>query len=140
MSRMVAAAVFSAVMAAAPCGWAADAPAITSTVILKSTVTGDGVALAYPQGTPQFTSRITVFAPGSETPVHRHPVPLYAYILEGELTLVAEGQPVRRFKAGEGFMETSQWHVGRNEGDIPVRLLSVYAGAAELPLSEQKPK
>lgn len=115
---------------------AADKPTTNSTVILKSTTTGDGVPLVYPTGAPQITSRITMFPPGAETPLHRHPQPLYAYILEGELTLMAEGQPVRKFKAGEAFMETSQWHVGRNDGDIPVKLLSVYSGAVDLPLSE----
>lgn len=115
---------------------AADKPVTSSTVILKSTTTGDGVPLVYPTGTPQITSRITVFPPGAETVLHRHPTPLYAYILEGELTLLAEGQPVRHFKAGEAFMETSQWHMGRNDGDTPLKLLSVYSGSVELPLSE----
>lgn len=118
--------------------WAADKPVTNSTVILKSTTTGDGVPLVYPKGTPQITSRITVFPPGAETVLHRHPVPLYAYIMEGELTLITEGQPVRRFKAGEAFMETAQWHIGRNEGTVPIKLLSVYSGSVELPLSEHK--
>ncbi|HLO74975.1 MAG TPA: cupin domain-containing protein, partial [Magnetospirillum sp.] len=95
--------------------------------------------LAYPQGAPQITSRITVFPPGSETPMHRHPMPLYVFILEGELTQAAEGKEPLRYKAGDAFIETGEWHVGRNESDKPLRLLSVYAGADHLPLSEVKP-
>lgn len=127
----------AAILMSSP-GWAADKPTTSSVVILKSTTTGDGVPLVYPKGTPQITSRITTFPPGAETHLHRHPVPLYAYIMEGELTLHTEGQPVRRFKAGEAFMETSQWHIGRNETDKPLKLLSVYAGSVDLPLAEYK--
>jgi quercetin dioxygenase-like cupin family protein len=129
----------AAIIAMSSACWAADKPATSSTVILKSTTTGDGVPLVYPTGTPQITSRITVFPPGAETVLHRHPTPLYAYILEGDLTLMAEGQPAQHFKAGEAFMETTQWHAGRNDGDIPVKLLSVYVGAVDVPLSEVAP-
>lgn len=110
----------------------------SSTVILKTSTTGDGVPLVYPNGTPLITSRITVFPPHSKTNEHRHPVPLYAYVLEGELTIITEGQPPRLYKAGEAFMETAGWHHGSNDGDVPVRLLAVYAGQVDLPLSEAK--
>lgn len=136
MNRLSCTVLAAAAIVLASSSWAADKPATSSTVILKSTTSGDGVPLVYPTGAPQITSRITVFPPGAETPLHRHPTPLYAYILEGELTLMAEGQPVRKFKAGEAFMETNQWHVGRNDGDTPIRLLSVYSGSTDLPLSE----
>ncbi|MBC7906059.1 MAG: cupin domain-containing protein [Rhodospirillaceae bacterium] len=137
MRKISHAVVFAtAAMVLSSCSSSANKPATSSTVILKSTTTGDGIPLVYPTGTPQITSRITIFPPGAETPLHRHPTPLYAYILEGELTLLAEGQPVRHVKAGEAFMETAQWHVGRNDGNTPIKLLSVYAGSTELPLSE----
>lgn len=118
---------------------AADKPAApSSTVILKTTTTGDGMPLVYPDGTPQILSRITVFPPHSETSVHRHPVPLYAYILEGQLTITTEGQPPRHYQTGDAFMETAGWHFGRNDGDTPTRLLAVYMGNVDLPLSETK--
>ena len=117
----------------------ADA-APTSVVLLKTTTTGDGQPLVYPGGTAQITSRVTTFPPGAKTGLHRHPMPLYAYILEGRLTIHVEGQPPRHFKAGDAFMETAGWHYGVNPGDTPTRLLAVYAGAVDLPLSESKPK
>ena len=112
----------------------------SSTVLLKTTTTGDGVPLVYPDGTPQVLSRITVFPPHSETVLHRHPIPLYAYILEGELTIHTEGQPPRHYKTGDAFMETAGWHYGRNDSNLPTRLLAVYMGNTVLPLSEQKRK
>ena len=125
----------------APAGAAdqkADGLAPTSVVILKTTTTGDGVPLVYPTGAPQVLSRVTTFPAHSKTVVHRHPTPLYAYILEGELTITTEGQPPRHYKAGDAFMETAGWHFGRNDGDIPTKLLAVYIGQTDLPLSEAK--
>lgn len=136
-------AVFSAALlavaaVAASAAMAEDKPATSSVLLLKTTTTGDGVPLVYPTGTPQITSRITTFPPGSETVMHRHNQPLYGYLLEGELTIYPEGQEPRRFKAGDAFMETAAWHVGRNEGTVPARLLATYVGAVDLPLSEAR--
>lgn len=111
------------------------APAVKAQVLLSSRTTGDGQPLVYPTGEPLITSRVVEIPPGGETGRHRHLVPLFAYILEGELTIHPDDAPPRRFKAGEGFMETAGWHNGRNETDRPVRLLSVYSGAVDVPLS-----
>lgn len=137
MSTFRAAAFSAALLAvlAAPVS-AQDKPATSSVPLLKTTTTGDGVPLVYPTGTPEITARITTFPPGAETVMHRHPQPLFGYLLEGELTIYPEGQEPRRFKAGDAFMETAAWHVGRNEGSVPARLLAVYSGAQGLPLSE----
>ena len=117
---------------------AAAPAATTSVVILKTNSTGDGVPLVYPGGTPQILSRITTFPPHSKTAVHRHPMPLYVYMLEGQLTIHTEGQPDRHYKAGDAFMETAAWHYGENPGDTSTRLLAVYVGADGLPLAEAK--
>lgn len=128
-------------LAVTPMAWASDSspvppPALPIVkVLLQSSVTGDGQPLVYPTGTPRITSRLVEIPPGAETGRHRHPVPLFAYILEGELIVKADDQPPRHFKAGDAFMETAAWHTGRNESDKPVRLLSVYAGAEGVPLS-----
>lgn len=141
VSRLAAAAaVLCAAILPAQAGEPGEAAAPTSVVLLKTTTTGDGQPLVYPGGTAQIISRITTFPPGSKTGLHRHPMPLYAYILEGQLIIQAEGQPARHFKTGDAFMEVAQWHYGVNPGDTPTRLLAVYAGAVDLPLSESKPK
>ncbi|MCF8480885.1 MAG: cupin domain-containing protein [Rhodospirillum sp.] len=114
-------------------------PASPSSVMLLETSThGDGVPLVYPAGTPLITSRITTFPPHSKTSVHRHLVPLYAYILEGELTIHPEGGPPRIFKKGDAFMETAGWHYGENKTDKPIKLLAVYAGEVGVPLAVRK--
>ncbi|MBY0429740.1 MAG: cupin domain-containing protein [Rhodospirillales bacterium] len=108
---------------------------VTAKVLLQTTNTGDGFPLVYPSGAAMITSRLVEIPPGTETGRHRHIVPLFAYMLEGELTVISDTSPPRRFKAGEAFMETSEWHNGRNEGKKPVRLISVYSGAVDIPLS-----
>lgn len=117
---------------------AAGTEAPSSVVLLKTITTGDGVPLVYPSGTAQVLSRITTFPPHSRTGLHRHPMPLYAYILEGQLTIHTEGQPPRHYKTGDAFMETAAWHYGTNPGDTPTKLLAVYMGEVNLPLSESK--
>jgi len=108
-------------------------------LLLKTTTTGDGIPLVYPTGEAMVTARLVEIPPGGETGWHRHPIPLFAYILEGEMTIIPDGAPPKHFKAGEAFMETAGWHNGRNEGDVPVRLLSVYSGAVDIPLAIKKP-
>ncbi len=115
-----------------------DPQKISSVYLLKTGTHGDGVPIVYPTGTPFVTSRITTFPPHSKTSVHRHTVPLYAYILEGELTIHPEGMEPKVFKAGDAFMETSVWHYGTNETDKPLRLLAVYFGEVGAPLSVRK--
>jgi len=58
-----------------------------------------------------------------------HPVPVLVYIMEGELTVEADGQPARTYKAGQAAVEVvNTWHNGLNRGSVPVKFLVVYAG------------
>lgn len=116
----------------------ASANGPTVVPLLDAITYGDGVPLAYPSGKPEVTARLIEIKPGVETNHHRHPVPLFAYILEGELTLHDERGGIRKVKAGDAFMESSGWHFGRNEGSETVRLLAVYLGEQGTPLSVQK--
>lgn len=134
--RLAAAGVFGlALVLATALPVRADGPPAVATLLLKATTNVDGLPLVYPAGTPQVTARIVEIPPGGETGRHRHPTPLFAYILDGEVTITVDGQSPRRFKAGDALMETAGWHNGRNEGERPVRLLAVYLGAEGTPLA-----
>jgi quercetin dioxygenase-like cupin family protein len=62
--------------------------------------------------------------------VHRHGVPLFAYILSGELTVDYGAHGRRSYRAGQAFMEAmAVAHFGVNDGQEPVRILAVYIGA-----------
>jgi quercetin dioxygenase-like cupin family protein len=104
------------------------------TEILETTTTAAGQTIRFPQGENQVTALIAELAPGGQVGRHVHPVPLFAYILEGMLTVEVEGHGTRTFRAGEGFVDVvNLWHNGRNLGDRPVRFLVVFAGQKGTP-------
>ncbi len=111
----------------------------TSTLLLETSVHGDGVPIVYPKGTPFVTVRITEVPPGVIIPKHRHQIPLIVYMLEGDLTLHIDNGTVRVAKQGEAFIEAWNWHYGQNATDKTVRLLAVYPGEVGTPLSIRPP-
>lgn len=123
---IIAAASLLAVMFPA---YAGDTTGLTATSLLDTKTLGDGLPLRYPTGDAHLTALMVELAPGGETGLHRHPMPVVGYIVSGEVTVSAEGMAPRVFKAGEAFVETSIWHNGRNEGREPVRILAIYLGA-----------
>jgi quercetin dioxygenase-like cupin family protein len=90
-----------------------------------------GETIRYPASGPaQVTAAIVTLAPGAKTVAHKHGVPLFAYILEGELTVDYGAHGTRTYAQGQAFMEAMDIaHFGVNNGTIPVRILAVYMGA-----------
>ena len=80
-------------------------------------------------GKPSRATTLEVtFPPGSAGTPHRHPGPVFGYLLEGELVFQAGDQPLRTLKAGETFYEPAMvlHAVSRNPSDtVPTRLLAV---------------
>ena len=88
-----------------------------------------GTPLAYPEGTPNVTSATVTIPPGGETGWHQHEVPLFAYILEGELTVDYGAKGKKIYRAGEAVLEAVGWaHNGTNTGTVPMKLVAVYMG------------
>ncbi|MBF0161396.1 MAG: cupin domain-containing protein [Magnetococcales bacterium] len=87
--------------------------------------------LILPDGSPMtITSTIVTIDPGEETAWHKHGVPLYAFILSGEVTIDYGDQGTRTFRSGSAFMEAmNHWHRGTNPGKEPVRILAIYMGS-----------
>lgn len=89
-----------------------------------------GETIRYSEGAAHVTAAIVTLAPGGRTIVHKHGVPLFAYILSGELTVDYGAHGTRTYKTGDAFMEAMDVaHFGFNKGDAPVRILAVYMGA-----------
>jgi quercetin dioxygenase-like cupin family protein len=99
--------------------------------VLSSGETVVGETIVYPAGAPaRITAVIVTVPPGGETDWHVHPVPLFGYVLEGELTVDYGDRGRRTYRAGEGLLEAmATRHNGLNAGPAPVRLLAVYLGA-----------
>ena len=95
-----------------------------------SDVLGD--PLVFPEGTPNITAAIVTVPPGGETGHHTHEVPLFAYILEGELTVDYGERGKKTYRAGEAVLEAqNQPHNGVNTGTVPMKLLAVYMGGGD---------
>ncbi len=111
--------------------------AVTTDILLKTETTNIGQRIAYPRyGKPEIQTLIVTIAPGASTPLHKHPVPIVGYILQGQLEVRAEGGKVNRYKAGDAFVEAlNHSHRGTNIGTEPVRILVTVIGTAGVPYS-----
>ena len=120
-----------AVLLATLPGFGAAADSYPAKIILDTGANVVGETIVYPTSGPaKVTAAIVTMAPGERTIVHEHGVPLFAYILEGELTVEYDGHGSRTYRKGDAFMEAMRvWHHGVNRGAAPVSLLAVYIGA-----------
>ena len=108
--------------------------------VLKSGETADGDPLQFPQGeNVEIVSVVGTLDPGGRTARHQHPVPVYVYVLEGELEVQTEGGEPRTYKQGEAFLESvNQWHQAHNKGSSPTKILVVFMGEQGQPTTVTK--
>ena len=98
-------------------------------LVTGQTIVGENIQ--YPtSGAPKITVALVTVAPGTPAAFHRHPVPLVAYILEGELTVDYGPKGLKTFRQGDAVVEAMDLpHRGMNLGSGIVKLLAVYIGA-----------
>lgn len=97
--------------------------------LLKTGQTRDEEPIAYPSGKPEITSVVGTIEPGGRTPLHQHPVPVYVYILEGEVELQTEGRKPHTYKTGEAYIEAlNRNHQLFNKGNSQAKVLVVFVG------------
>lgn len=80
------------------------------------------------------TTLEVTFDPGAASVPHRHPGPVFGYVLEGELEFQAGDAPVRRLKAGDTFYEPPMvlHAVSRNpSAKVRTRVLAVMLHARD---------
>jgi quercetin dioxygenase-like cupin family protein len=99
--------------------------------LLETGKTIVGETIFYPKGKAHVTAAIFTLEPGGKSMVHKHGVPLFAYILEGELTVDYGRHGKRVYKQGDSLMEAMNVaHFSTNTTTQPVRLLAVYMGSS----------
>ncbi len=97
--------------------------------LIKTSVSRDDDPIVYPTGTPEVVSVIGTLAKDGRTALHEHPVPVYVYVMEGEVELRTEGKEPHRYKAGEAFIETqNRKHQAFNVAETPSKILAVFIG------------
>ena len=111
------------------------ASGVEASLILKTTTTtGHYPAKYLSTERPEITVMKVEIKPGAETGWHSHPVPLYAYVLEGDLTVEAKGGKTYQFTAGDAIVEfVNVPHNGKNLGTKPVVLIAFYTGEIGTP-------
>lgn len=111
-------------------GHAAKPRGIEFDSLLKSGQTAVGQPFQYPTGSKaQLTSLIVTLAPGAQTGWHDHDIPVFGYILEGEVTVDYGARGVHVYRAGDAVIEAiGVAHNGMNKSDRPVRILAVFLG------------
>lgn len=126
---MVAAVLFMTGAARSQYTSAVGAVGAKSTTLLQTSKTVIGQAFQYPQQSPEITALLVEIAPGGQTGRHLHPVPEFAYVLDGTVTVAIDGQGEKVYTAGQSFIEVmNTWHNGMNRGTKPVKILAVFVG------------
>lgn len=109
----------------------AQNPGLTRTLVGKADVSIPGREAV--------VARVEV-APGAKAGRHTHPGDEISYVLEGETTLLVDGQPARVVKAGESFVvPAGVIHDAHNNGAVPTKLVGVYVVEKGKPLASPAP-
>lgn len=112
-----------------------NTPSPSVATLLSTGETILGQPFRYPDGVAaRVTAAIVTLPPGAQTGWHQHDVPLFGYVLKGDLTVTYEGKGERLYRPGEAFMEAiGISHNGRNTGTEPMRILAVFMGSDKIP-------
>lgn len=103
---------------------------IKVTPLIQSMQSWNGTPIAYPEGQAQITGITVEIAPGADTGWHQHPAPSFGVIMQGTLEVTLRDGQVKLLQAGDALIEVvNKDHIGRNVGDVPVKLIVFYAGA-----------
>jgi quercetin dioxygenase-like cupin family protein len=108
---------------------------VTAKILKKTSVTGNGQKITYPRTDSAEVTAMTVeLAPGAETSWHKHTVPVYAYVITGNLSVeLADGKSLS-FHAGDAVIEVvNTLHNGKNIGTEPAKLVVFYLGVEGTP-------
>ena len=113
---------------------------ITIEPILKTDTTSIGQKIIYPHfEKDEITILKITIHPGESTGWHKHEIPVFAYVLEGSLTVELEDNKVLQFAKNASFSEVlNTFHNGINKGNENLVLLAFYLGEKGKALSVPK--
>ena len=105
--------------------------------ILKTDTTSIGQKIVYPNFANDEVSIVKVILPpGKSTGWHKHVFPVFAYVLQGTLTVEVENTKALQFPANSSFSEViNTLHNGVNNGKEDVILIAFFMGEKGKPLS-----
>jgi quercetin dioxygenase-like cupin family protein len=111
--------------------------AISVTPVLRTSENTIGQAIEYPRtGTPEVSALLVEIPPGQQTGWHKHPVPIFAYVLSGTLTEEFSDGKKFDFHPGQALAEAVETaHNGYNAGSDPVKLILFVMGEKGVPFT-----
>lgn len=109
--------------------------------LMRTNASWNGAAYgSYPEGAAEpVVAKITIPA-HQELNWHSHPMPSFAYILSGEITVEDDMGNKKHFTAGEVMPETVHTTHRGIVGDQPATFIVFYAGTKGMPLSQPAAK
>lgn len=101
-------------------------------LLLQASTTTIDQPVAYPTaGRPEITAAIVTMQPGDVTGLHRHDVPMFAWVMQGGITVDYGSAGTRAYGEGDALLEAFRTpHNGRATADVPTRILVVFAGSS----------
>jgi quercetin dioxygenase-like cupin family protein len=110
-------------------------------VLLSTGETILGQEFSYPMGSSaEVTAVIVTLLPGEATGWHEHHVPLFGYMLKGELTVNYGDTGRKIYKKGDALMEAiDHGHDGVNTGAGVMRVLTVFMSSKDGVKTEKVP-
>jgi mannose-6-phosphate isomerase-like protein (cupin superfamily) len=103
-----------------------DATPIVITGAPKTTL---GQDFKYPAGQPLIKAFNIDIPVGKQTSLHKHLIPLFVYIVSGDLEVDYGSKGKKTYKAGTSYVEAIDWcHLGKVAGKTPVKIIGVYLG------------
>jgi quercetin dioxygenase-like cupin family protein len=118
-------------------GAAEYASEVQVTPLLRTTTTVIGQPIEYPKtDKPLVTTVLVEIPPGKETGWHTHPMPCFAYILQGTITVEEEGGKTFTYHAGQAIAEMINTpHNGCNLGTETVKIIMTVMGEQGKPIA-----
>jgi quercetin dioxygenase-like cupin family protein len=82
---------------------------------------------------------IAEIAPGASSGRHTHPGPETGYVIEGEFTLLIDGQPAKALKAGDSYQIPASAVHDVKSSDKGMKVMAVYIVERGKPLASPAP-
>jgi quercetin dioxygenase-like cupin family protein len=90
-----------------------------------------GQKIIYPAGQSRIFSQVIDLPPHASIPWHEHLVPMYAYIIKGEIVVDYGSEGVKTIREGEAMVEAVNFrHKGANITNKTAKILIVYISAS----------
>jgi len=88
-----------------------------------------GQDFKYPSGQPLIEAFNIEIPVGKQTDLHKHLVPLYIYVVSGDLEVDYGSKGKKIYKPGSSYVEAIDWcHIGKVSGKAPVKVIGIYLG------------